>query len=124
MTDHQADAYDHPTIVELMGHRKLAGRVREVTLAGMGMLRLDIPATPGHGPETQYINPSSVYALHPTTEEIATAAAARFRPAPISRWELENPPALSVRAQVVDEDPADASEYDRAAVDQHDDYGF
>lgn len=30
-------------ILELMGHRRLAGYVREVELAGQGMLRLDIP---------------------------------------------------------------------------------
>jgi hypothetical protein len=30
-------------IVELMGHRRLAGYVREVELAGAGMLRLDVP---------------------------------------------------------------------------------
>lgn len=87
--DRAADTFDEWAIVELLGHRRLAGRVREVTLAGAGMLRLDIPATPGHGEQTQYINPSSLYALHPTTEAIATAAAGNFRPSPVSRWELE-----------------------------------
>jgi hypothetical protein len=82
-------AFDEWCIVELLGHRRLAGRVREVQLAGAGFLRLDIPATDGHGEQTQYISPSSVYAMHPTTEEIATAAAANFRPQPVSRWELE-----------------------------------
>lgn len=76
-------------ILELMGHRRVAGYVREVTLAGAGFLRLDIPATGGHGAQTQYIAPGSLYALHPTTEEIAVAAAANFRPQPVSRWELE-----------------------------------
>lgn len=86
--------FDEWVIVELLGHRKLAGRVREVTLAGAGMLRLDVPATDGHGAQTQYIAPGSVYALHPTTEAIAAAAAARFRPAPVQRWELEPPKTL------------------------------
>ncbi len=78
-----------PCIVELLGHRRLAGRVREVQLAGAGFLRLDIPPTDGHEAQTQLISPSSVYALHPTTEAIATAAAARCRPEPVARWELE-----------------------------------
>ena len=82
------DAFDQWVILELMGHRRLAGRVREVQVAGAGFLRLDIPATGGHGEQTQYISPSSVYAMHPTTQEIATAAAANFRPQPVSRWEL------------------------------------
>lgn len=85
----RAEPFDEHCIVELLGHRRLAGRVREVTLAGAGMLRLDIPATEGHGAQTQYIAPSSLYRLHPTTEAIATAAAVRFRPEPVFRWELE-----------------------------------
>ena len=83
------ETFDEWCVLELMGHRRLAGRVREVQLAGAGFLRLDIPATDGHGPQTQYVAPGSVYALHPTTEVIATAAAGNFRPAPVSRWELE-----------------------------------
>lgn len=89
MTTTDTPPFDEHCIVELLGHRRLAGRLREVQLAGAGFLRLDIPATDGHGKETQYIAPASVYALHPTTEAIATAAAARCRPEPISRWELE-----------------------------------
>ncbi len=81
-------AFDEWCILELLGHRRLAGRVREVQLAGAGFLRLDVPSTKGHGEQTQYVSPGSVYALHPTTEDIATAAAARFRPAPVQRWEL------------------------------------
>ncbi len=100
------DTFDEWAILELMGHRRLAGRVREVQLAGAGFLRLDIPATEGHGPQTQYISPGSVYALHPTTEEIATAAAANFRPAPVSRWELEAAKPKSYEDQ--------AGEHDRA----------
>ncbi len=85
---------------------------------------MDIPATPGHGPETKYINPSSVYALHPTTEAIATAAAARCRPEPISRWELEHPPALPVRA-LADEDHGmtNADFAEESDDDQFDDEG-
>ena len=93
-------AFDEWVILELLGHRRLAGRVREVQLAGAGFLRLDIPATDGHGAQTQYISPSSVYAMHPTTQEIATAAAANFRPQPVSRWELEPKPLDVIDDQV------------------------
>lgn len=81
-------SFDEWCIVELLGHRRLAGRVREVQLAGAGMLRLDVPATSGHAEQTQYVAPGSVYALHPTTEAIATAVAAQCRPQPVQRWEL------------------------------------
>lgn len=96
-----ADPFDEWAILELMGHRRAAGRVREVTLAGAGMLRLDIPPTPGHGPQTQYISPSSLYALHPTTEQLATAMAGRWRSEPVSRYELER----ALPAAPIDADP-------------------
>ncbi len=102
------ETFDQWVILELLGHRRLAGHVREVQLAGAGFLRLDIPATDGHGEQTQYISPSSVYAMHPTTEAIATAAARNFRPQPVSRWELAGwAEAIDdgvVDAGVVDED--------------------
>lgn len=76
-------------VLELMGHRKLAGFVQETQLAGAGMLRLDVPdEEPGKFKATQFYSPSSVYALTPTTEEICRAFAKRAEPAPISRWEL------------------------------------
>lgn len=104
MTATTDQPFDEWAIVELLGHRRLAGRLREATLAGAGFLRLDIPATPGHEPQTQYIAPGSVYALHPTTEAIATAAAARCRPEPVSRWDL---PALTGAAPDPDPEPYD-----------------
>lgn len=88
-------------IVEMLGHRRLAGRVREVQLAGAGMLRLDIPAAGTDPARTQYISPASLYALHPCGEPTARAAAAQWRPDPVQRWEL---PGLAkpVDAELVD----------------------
>lgn len=37
------DPFEGWAILELMGHRRLAGYVREVELAGAGLLRLDVP---------------------------------------------------------------------------------
>ncbi len=80
--------FDEWCIVELLGHRRLAGRVREVQVAGSGFLRLDIPAVGHDAARTQYIAPGSVYALHPVAEATARAAAGRWRPEPVQRWEL------------------------------------
>lgn len=79
-------------VLELMGHRKLAGMVREVTIAGAGFLRLDVPGADDKS-ATQFYPPTSVYCLTPTTEEIARAMAVHCQPAPVHRWEL--PPAAS-----------------------------
>lgn len=79
-------------ILELLGHRRLAGHVSEASIAGSSFLRIDIPAADGEPPVTQYYAPASVYALTPTTEDIARRAAALSRPAPVSRWELAAAP--------------------------------
>ena len=75
-------------VVEMLGHRRTGGHVTEQEVAGAKFLRIDIPATPGYEPMTQLVNPSSIYALTPTTEELATAAARLSRPEPVSRWQL------------------------------------
>lgn len=75
-------------ILELMGHRRLAGMVQEVEIAGAGFLRIDIPATPRTGAATQFYPPSSVYALTPTSEEIVRRVAAHEAYEPVSRWEV------------------------------------
>jgi len=88
-TDHdQTPTFDEWCIVELLGHRRLAGRIREVQVAGHGFLRLDIPEAGADPARTQFVAPGSVYALHPVDEATARAAAASWRPAPVQRWEL------------------------------------
>jgi hypothetical protein len=58
-------------ILEVMGHRRLAGHVSEVTIAGAQMLRIDIPGPTEADPvkATQFYPGSSVFCLTPTTEE-------------------------------------------------------
>lgn len=77
-------------ILELMGHRRLAGWVTETELAGQGVLRLDVPAGAGVADWTasQFYAPTALYCLTPTTEETARAVAAASRPEPVHRWEL------------------------------------
>ena len=64
-------------IVEIMGHRRIGAFVREVTIAGHGFFRLDLPGPkPDEVAVTQYYPPASVYCLTPCTEETARAQAA------------------------------------------------
>lgn len=79
-------------ILELMGHRRLAGYVSEQEIAGSSFLRLDIPAAGGDEPEaTQYYSPAAVYCITPASEEFARAVARYSNPAPAARWELPAP---------------------------------
>lgn len=85
-------------VVELMGRIMFGAYVTEVTLAGAGLLRCDIPAVDDDPAITQYIAPSSLYRLTPCSEQIARAVAKHQRPEPISRWYLEpQKPAAVIR---------------------------
>lgn len=76
-------------ILELMGHRRLAGYVTEQDIAGAAMLRIDVPGDP---PTTQYYSGAAVYCITPTSEETARQVATMGRPAPVQRWELPAAP--------------------------------
>jgi hypothetical protein len=95
------------TILELMGHRRLGGLVREDTLAGAKVLRVEIPD--GDGFTTQFYGGGALYCVTPTTEELARAVAARNRPAPVHRWEL---PAATGELREPGTDVLDADEVD------------
>lgn len=59
-------------IVELMGHRILAGRASEVTRFGATMLRLEIDRD-GEAPLVQFYGAQAIYCLTPTDEATVRA---------------------------------------------------
>jgi hypothetical protein len=78
-------------ILELMGHRRLSGYLTEQTIAGAGMLRIDLPATEDLPAATQFYSPAAVYAITPATPETVAAVATLNRPKPVEQWELPQP---------------------------------
>lgn len=82
-----AERFEEWAILELMGHRKLAGKVSEATLAGGAFVRIDVPGTDGNV-ATQFYAPGAVYCITPTSEDLARRFAAGCRPAPVTHWEL------------------------------------
>lgn len=96
-------------ILELMGHRRLAGLVREQEIAGKGFLRIDVPEGESWA-ASQFYSPDAVYCLTPTTEEIARAIAAHARPEPAHRWELPAPARPSSGVEIDPDDPDDEEE--------------
>lgn len=98
-------------IVELMGHRRLAGFVTEQEIAGQAFLRLDIPGPAKDGDDpaqplargtTQFYSPQAVYCITPTTQDIAVAIGRRLHPAPVQRYELQ--PARDDSRDDIDQD--------------------
>ena len=85
MSDRSRGTFEGWAILELMGHRRLAGYVTEVEVAGAGMLRLDV-SVDDEPVATQFYSTAAVYCLTPTTEEIARAIA--VKPTPVHAFEL------------------------------------
>jgi hypothetical protein len=97
------DSYQGWAILELMGHRRLAGYVQEQEIAGAAFLRLDVPDddAPDAGPVmTQFYSAAAVYCLTPCTEQLARDVAKMGRPQPVRPWEL---PSVSSSAVDVDD---------------------
>jgi len=92
-------------ILELMGHRRLAGYLSEVSLAGGSFVRIDVP-TDINKSVTQFYSAAAIYCITPTSEETARAVAKGAQPAPVQRWEL--PPARPPEPD--DDDVGDAEE--------------
>jgi hypothetical protein len=108
----EATPFEGWCVLELMGHRRLAGYLTEQEIAGDGFLRLDIPKDDGTLLErtaTQFYRPAAVYCITPTTEETARRVAAGADPAPVKRWELPAPRAVA----------EDRGEYDDEDVDSY-----
>jgi hypothetical protein len=89
VTEKHESTFEGWAILELMGHRKLGGYVREVPFAGSGLVRIDVPAKDGKGnTATQFYSPASLYCMTPVSEEVARRFAATMQPEPVTRWEL------------------------------------
>lgn len=80
--------YEGFAIVELMGHRRLGGRVSQAEQYGVAMLRVDVPGDDGETIATQFCGGSSIYALTPCSEAAAQAVAKSNRPQPVTHWEM------------------------------------
>lgn len=96
MTEEKAPTDPQWMILELMGHRRLAGLVSEQTFAGAAFVRIDVPQpvdeqNTAPWVATQFYSPSAVYCMTPCREELARKIAAGARPAPVTEWDLPRP---------------------------------
>jgi hypothetical protein len=120
MTDAiEAQAYEGWAILELMGHRRLGGYIRQVEMYGAALCRIDIPGDEGTGGAplaTQFYSASAIYCVTPTDRATAMRVAAAFRPEPVSEWQLPKLPSPqeSRIVETLDEDdePGDPDDDD------------
>lgn len=99
-------------ILEVMGRLRMAGIISEQTIAGAGMIRIDVPATTNAPAFTRFFSPSSIYSITPTEEGLARTLAENFREVPVNRFELRQlespqPPLTGIVEDERDEDEDD-----------------
>lgn len=100
--------FDAWAIVELMGHKRLAGRVTEQTIGGANLLRVDVPAAGGHDAFCKLFGASAIYCITPVSEAIARAATERLREDPIPIYMAELQPLVQQALQAGDDDADEA----------------
>jgi hypothetical protein len=71
-------------IVELMGHKLVAGLVCKDEMLGKPMLRVDVPATTAYPAYTQMYGESAIYCVTFVSEEVAQRTAEQCRINPVS----------------------------------------
>lgn len=122
--------YEGWAIVEVFGHRRLAGWVSEAEVFGDKFLRIDIPAPDSEWlkpdkPEvmisdaknsagwsaTQLYGAKAVYGITYTTAEVVCRMVKNHQPAPVHQWEL---PAPEGRHDIYDDDDEGDVEIDPA----------
>ena len=84
------EKFDLWCMVELFGHNKIAGKCTEQNIAGVNMLRVDVPETDKQPAFTKFYNGTAIYAINPITEEVAKDIANKLSNAPITVYEVRN----------------------------------
>jgi len=71
-------------IVELFGHKVVAGYVTVDVQMSEAMLRIDVPATSGYPAFTQFYGVKAIYCMTPVSEEVARRTAEHNQTDPVS----------------------------------------
>ena len=71
-------------IVELMGHKVVAGMVSKSEMLGKPMLRVDVPKTSAYGEFTQFYGENAIYCVTFVSEDVARLTAEQTKLNPVS----------------------------------------
>lgn len=78
-------------LVEVMGHQRYAGLITEQTVGGAAFVRVDVPAFEDRPAFTKLLGSGSIFAITPTTEQVARGIAQRLQNPPIHVWDIPRP---------------------------------
>ena len=87
-TDDRKTLTETYCLLELMGHQKVAGLLTETTIAGKGMLRVDIPNEKGQTIHTRFYSPDAVYSISPVDRQICIGIAVKCNVRPVTIYDL------------------------------------
>ena len=85
-----AEKFEAWAIIELFGHNQIAGRCTEQNVAGINMLRVDVPETDHNPPFTRLLGNGAIYAINPVTEDVAIAWAKSLHVQPLQSWDIND----------------------------------
>ena len=88
MTAESEDTFAAWGLLELFGHQRLAGRLSEQTIGGCHFIRIDVPAVGDVAEYTRFFTQDAIYAMTPTTEDVARRMAEAMRARPVQAYEL------------------------------------
>ena len=71
-------------IVELMGHKVVAGQISKSEMLGKALLRVDVPATSAYPEFTQFYGEAAIYCVTFVSEEVARRTAEQTKVNPVS----------------------------------------
>lgn len=71
-------------IVELMGHKVVAGLVQKSEMLGKAMMRIDVPETDDYPQHTQFYGDAAIYSVTFVSEEVAKLTAQKLSNNPVA----------------------------------------
>lgn len=75
-------------VVEMMGHRKIAGAIKQSELAPGALIRVDVFGTNGEIERTEHVGSSAIYDITICSEQTAKAAAIAHNPQPSFAYDI------------------------------------
>jgi hypothetical protein len=85
----EQEKFDLWCVVELFGHSRIAGKCTEQNVAGVNMLRVDVPGSENKAEFTRFLSAGAIYAINPVTEEVAKAVSKNLESSPVSVWDIK-----------------------------------
>lgn len=103
-------------VIEMMGHRKIVGKITESDIAAGNLLKVTVLGKDGLPSRTEYIGTGSIYCLTIINEEVAKLAAAANAPEPTWAWGISQqrtalPSGEDAFIDAEDEDDDDVEDY-------------